>query len=649
MIYNLCMSRYLRLPTPSVALLAAAIVAIVGLATLQYYWVGQVSAGERTRMQASLQFSAQRFGEDFDRELARAYLSLQMDAATLRDREWGRYAQRVDDWRSSAPYPGLVGTIYLVEVNQIGRLELSRFDEAQRRFNSVSWTPELVSLRRRFERAYRATLHTDAQQVDSSTLPIVAQELPALLVGVARSWILSDREDAGIDADLLFSDLMLPNRPGSCASCQSSTSKLPLFAHTVLILDQDYIAATLLPDLAQHYFPTEDGLTYHLDVLSRNDTALPIYRSDPRQPPTPLGGGDATIGLFKVRYSDLNRLLLDSSFRAEEPEAQGTSNRRIAIGILGSEDEIASSATSAEGRGYWELIVRHRDGSLDAAVAWLRLRNLLISFGTLLLLGSSVAMLMISTRRAQRLARQQIEFASAVSHELRTPLAVICSAGENLADGLIHDPQKARQYGQVIYGEGRRLTEMVEQVLTFASTQSGQRCYNYQPTDVAQVIESAIQAVQLPLRDHGFSIERAIATDLPLIEADAIALKRSVQNLISNALKYAQAGRWLEVGAMLAEGARGPELQVSVCDRGDGIDPADLPHIFEPFYRGRRAESLQAPGSGLGLSLVRHAVEAHGGRISVESRPGQGSRFTLHLPLPQPAILAMQPLAERRS
>lgn len=647
MIYNPDMSRYPIVRTSSLALLTAAVIALCCLASLQYYWVGQVSDGERERLQASLQFSARRFSEDFDRELARAYLSLQMDAETLRDRAWERYARRVERWRQDAPYPGMVGPIYLVEVNQIGQLSIAHFDEQQGRFLPTGWSPELAGLRRRFERAYEASISDQGQQIDSSILPIISRELPAILVDVARSWILSDRQDTGIDADLLFSDQILPNRPGSCVSCQSATSRLPLFAHTVLILDQDYIARHVLPDLARRYFPEEGGLLYHLDVVDRTDPARPIYRSDPHRPPAGPGDGDAASGLFQVSYADLNRMLLDDNMRSATPGAEPETGRRIAIGILGSDDETAGATPNSERGGYWELIVRHRAGSLDAAVAEWRLRNLLISFGTLLLLGGSVAMLLISTRQAQRLARRQIEFASAVSHELRTPLAVICSAGENLADGLIHDPQRARQYGRLIAGEGRRLTEMIEQVLSFAAMQSGRRCYNFQPVDVAQVIESALHPLQAPLHEHGFTVERAVSPDLPLIEADALALKRALQNLISNALKYAGAGRWLEVSAVVAATERGAELCIGVRDRGAGIDPADLPQIFEPFYRGRQAHRLQAPGSGLGLSLVRHTIEAHGGRISVESAPDHGTLFTLHLPLPHHAGPAPAPAPGR--
>jgi signal transduction histidine kinase len=607
-----------------VPVLAACLLALVILAAMQYYWVGQVSAGELERRQASLKVSAQRMGEDFNRELARAYLSLQMDAVTLRDKEWERFAARYDRWREMAPYPSMVEGVYLVVVNQIGRVSLSHYNSEKRSFESLAWPYKMLPLRRRFERTYRQ-IYSHGDNLRVAVDPVDTSFL-SLLVPISRPWLLSNQQDLGIDADLLFSDLLFPGTYVRCARCPPEMFDMPLLAHTVVALDKDYIAGKMFPSLVERYFPGDSALDYNMAVLSQGAEEQAIYQSDPELPPSFFTTGDAAVGLFDLTYADLNALML-----ANDPGGADTaSGGRIVIGVLGRPgDEQSASA----GRGHWRLVLKHREGSLDAAVANLRARNLLLSFGILLLLGGSTAMLLISTRRAQLLARQQIEFASAVSHELRTPLAVICSAGENLADGLVHDPQKARQYGAVIYGEGRRLTDMVEQVLTFAGAQSGRARYAFQRADVVPVVESAIQAMQHQLREGGYTLDLKVAPGLPPIEADSIAIKRSLQNLISNAIKYGGESRWIGVEVALAPADDGAELLIRVADRGPGIDAVDLPHIFEPFYRGRAAVSMQTHGSGLGLSLVKNAVEAHGGRISVESPPGKGSCFTLRLPV----------------
>src|SRR5262249_61362906 len=146
--------------------------------------------------------------------------------------------------------------------------------------------------------------------------------------------------------------------------------------------------------------------------------------------------------------------------------------------------------------------------------------------------------IVFASRRAQRLATQQMEFVAGVSHELRTPLAVICSAAENLADGVIDSRDQIKRYGGLIRDEGRRLTGMVEQVLEFAGAQSGQKNYELRTTELSQVIEDAITACRLQLAGGDFEIERKIASHLPTVKADAAALSRAIQNLLSNAMKY---------------------------------------------------------------------------------------------------------------
>ncbi|HKC89534.1 MAG TPA: HAMP domain-containing sensor histidine kinase, partial [Blastocatellia bacterium] len=260
-------------------------------------------------------------------------------------------------------------------------------------------------------------------------------------------------------------------------------------------------------------------------------------------------------------------------------------------------------------------------------------RNLAISFGILLLLGASVGFIVLSSRRAQRLATQQMEFVAGVSHELRTPLAVICSAAENLADGVIDNRDQIRRYGGLIRDEGRRLTGMVEQVLEFAGAQSGRKGYELRPTELGQVIEDAITACHLQLTEGGFEIERKIAANLPILKADGAALNRAIQNLLCNAMKYSGDSRWIGLSVESAPTSDGEEVRIGVSDRGLGIAPSEMERIFEPFYRGKEVMAAQIHGNGLGLSLVKHIAAAHGGRVSVESKVGQGSVFIMRLPI----------------
>ncbi len=628
------MSKFWKYKSSHLPILLAALLAMMLLASLQYHWVGQVSAGERERMQANLHAGALRFSEDFDREIARVYLNFQMDAATLRDRAWWRYSRRYSDWLSNAPYPGLVRDVFLVEINQIGGLSLSRFNTQKGGFETTMWPDDMVSVQQYFEQVYSTDVDDPALTLTGSFDPVAA-DVPALLIPLSRLYLLSDRQNLDIWADLIFSDTVLPQSLRSCPTCRSSEFA-PLFGHTIVRLDRDYMEQVFIPDLVKRNFAAVDSAEYRMTIISAADPHRVVYQSDPESDSNKLKMSDAQVELFSVRFDELNRLLLATGSRAEDPSTKDVpKGERVTVGILGrvkTANGGTEPATLGKSLAHWHLLIQHRAGSLEAAVTALRLRNLIISFTILLILGASVVMMVLSTQRAQRLAKQQMDFAAAVSHELRTPLAVICAAGENLADGLINDLQKARQYGAVIRGEGWRLTEMVEQVLDFASAQSGQKTYQLHPVEVNGLVESALAACHVQLSEGGFVVEKQLLPDLPLIRADAAALRRSLQNLISNAIKYSGPSRWIGVRTRVQHTPQGPEVVIGVQDRGIGIAPADLPHIFEPFYRGQDVTAAQIHGSGLGLSLVKHAIDAHGGRISAESTLGMGVTFTLYLP-----------------
>jgi signal transduction histidine kinase len=170
---------------------------------------------------------------------------------------------------------------------------------------------------------------------------------------------------------------------------------------------------------------------------------------------------------------------------------------------------------------------------------------------------------------------------------------------------------------------------MVEQVLSFAGVHSGLKARSFTSVDLSKVLEQAINGLEIPIRENGFSIERDIPQNLPPIMGDPVSLTRALQNLIGNALKYGAAGRW--IGISVVAGPR--TLTLAIQDRGSGILSSDLPHIFDPFYRGRTAIEGQIQGSGLGLSIVKQVVESHGGRIEVSSSFGVGSTFSITLPL----------------
>ena len=262
-----------------------------------------------------------------------------------------------------------------------------------------------------------------------------------------------------------------------------------------------------------------------------------------------------------------------------------------------------------------------------------RRRDLAISFGVLFLLVISIAILIITSTRAQRLAKLQMDFVTAVSHELRTPLTVISSAAENIAHGVVEGKQQLEQYGSVIGAQARKLFEMVEQILLFAAIREGHQRYSLRPLEVTEILEAALSSTAGLIQAAEFRVDRNVEPNLPQILGDLSALSRCLQNLITNALKYGSEQRWIGIQARLTEhGLSGKEIQISISDHGMGIDPRELPHIFEPFYRSPSVTAAQIHGTGLGLPLAKSIVEAMKGQLSVKSTPGRGSTFTLHLP-----------------
>jgi len=232
-------------------------------------------------------------------------------------------------------------------------------------------------------------------------------------------------------------------------------------------------------------------------------------------------------------------------------------------------------------------------------------------------------------RRETEMARLKSDFVANVSHDLKTPLSVIRMFGETLEMGRVTDEGRRQEYYRVITREGERLTRLIDNVLDFSRIEGGRQTYRMTPTSVEPLVRGTLETFAYPLAQQGFKVEVSVAPDLPEVAMDADAVGQALANLIDNAIKYSADDRALTVDARVVDG----RLVIAVTDRGLGIAPEEQAKIFEKFYRVGRSDTQGRRGSGVGLALVRHIAEAHGGDVTVESAPGEGSRFSLRLPL----------------
>jgi len=244
----------------------------------------------------------------------------------------------------------------------------------------------------------------------------------------------------------------------------------------------------------------------------------------------------------------------------------------------------------------------------------------------LLAFGSYITVRIV--RRELEIARLRADFVSTVSHEFRSPLTGIRQLGGMLLDGRVTDPAKQQGYFKMIVQESDRLARLIENILDFSRMEEGRREYRFEPLDLTAWLRKLAADFEAEIAVAGASVEADIPDGLPAMSADREALGSAVRNLLDNAVKYSPGAKtvWLDAAT------GGGEIRIAVRDRGVGISEQDRKHIFDRFYRADGEISKRVKGAGLGLSLVRYIVTAHGGTVECQSAVGEGSTFTIRLP-----------------
>jgi signal transduction histidine kinase len=604
------------------------LLSVLGL--IQYHWINQVGEAESQRARASLNTALSRVGSDFDVEITRAFAFFEVPAASLSE-----YSERYRQWVRFAPYPELVRGVYIFDERTFDGVPKPLI-AGEPSIGSGEWQKVIAKL----------------------TLPFVGTTLSGPIRSRAGLQIFSQagvvsasrvlKPEVMIDGNPAFAfpippEFTSPEASRGPASASRSfkltrdSGPVPFPRWGLLVLDASYIQTILLPRLVKGYFPKAAS---DYDILIVEETADPesrvIFRSEAAPPESKFVRPDGSINLLHLRMD----CFLPSSSMNETRVVASTSG----VNVLTSPNGLAEFLTRkpeacsiglplvAGSAGLWKMLVKYRAGSLDQAMAVFRQRNLLLGGGVLLVLALGILALIAFTERARALAQMQTEFVLGVSHELRTPLAVICLAADNLKKGMIESSAEARKYGEIVSTHASELSHMIEETLAFARVESTGLAPRTTAISPEQMVRTSLANCERALQDAGMELEIEIAPDLPLVDVDIRLMTRCLENLIQNATKYAAAGRWLAIRATKARRATGEWVQISVEDRGPGISSLDLPHIFEAFYRGRRSAISQIPGVGLGLTLVKRAVESHRGIVEVESSEVTGTSFCLILP-----------------
>ena len=630
----------------SILLIIACCLTLAILGIVQFSWIGSVNDAQREQALAALYNSIRGFNRSLRTEVSHLLTIFRAEPRWEPSERAQRLTERYFVWHEFSAHGPAIERILLYDASSLAAPRLEELKLSQQRLEPV-----------RLENGY-----TDLE---------------------ARLRSISSRHRRVLGPQWLSTWLYYPDysalvRPVGALGQEPANGEreLLLAGYLVLQLDFEYISQRILSELVHDHFRsmTETLLVDVAFAVDERVTRLYMasggYASNPdaatgSSAPAEFGhraDGDR-LDADWTEAADVRRNVLLTMNPVPGPVAKVGGIQRVALRSIapdpnsidliryrqrrrrdGEQSAVESAVLPftperprlfvAGGRQHrLEVIVRHVDGSLEEALGVQHRRSLAMASGLLLLLGGAMALVVVSLRRASRLARMRLEFATAVSHELRTPVTAIRAIGDNIAEGLLGTGEQALGYGRLIRDEGRRLSEMIEQTLKLVSLDSGANRYEVVPVDTSAVVDDAVARARPIIDRAGFVLERSDANQIPPVLADETALRQSLGNLLNNAVKYGLPGRWVKLEVAATAGDERPEVEISVHDRGQGVPPREARSIFEPYYRLAGASDCGVPGFGLGLNLAKRMVHGMGGRLTLRSVPGQGSVFTIHLPV----------------
>lgn len=542
------------------------------LTILQYRWTGDVARAEMTMMRQSLARQAERLCNAFDEELVASRAAL---VPTVRELEEGAreavFSAKLQQWKAAGRVPAFKRMAVSVGAGEDD--ELMEMDVESASLAPMEWPDEWGGYRESLI-TRRFTSTQSGQSPHSAML---------------RGFPVVESRGSGESSERVKWGERNERRTRSEISSEHGERDGWRRDHTrvILELDVDYFRETWMPALIAEYLNPDGNLLFDVVVRSKTPPQDMVFSSNP----------DFSEGGEKAMALDFNFF--------------GSSQGR---------------SWSGPGNARWILEVGYRAGSMESVVANSRRWNLAIAVALNGLILASGGMLVWATRRTRKLAAERMNFVANVTHELRTPLTVIRGAAHNLQRGIVKDPEAIEKYSGSILKHADALGAMIDQVLDL----SGGRRYKAvrAPMNLWQVLRDTAQSVKVDPKFSACQIEIDLPAEIPEVVGDPAALRSAFRNLFENAAKHGGINGVIGITAEMRE----HQVEIRITDHGPGIPESEMKDIFKPFFRGANARSKHVRGSGLGLSLVKNIIEAHGGSVAVTSEFEKGSTFTVTLP-----------------
>lgn len=624
--------------------IVAACLLLALLGYMQFQWIGQVSDSQRAAARGALIRSLRLFADGLRYETGVFLTTFKWDADLDRPNRLDNYMRRHLLWHEVSSHGPAVKRILFYDTRPPNVGSLTEYIGEFRIIRAASWGEELDPVR---------------DHIDEYGLPYGSERSGRW----AATWMFHPQ------AATLYRPIMQwePSSP-------TDPDAFVVRGYLVLQLDVDYLRDHLLPEVLKSAFRGMDGSFAYGVTVALDGRPLVHYERARVGPSGERGSADGTAtflpapmpGPSEIGPPDrsLRMLLLDGGVPPPVRRAGGA--QRVSLRDLGdiarlgrqaelqvtpfpsaARPALAASAIAplkqiaavprlfATGDGDRRLVVeaRHIGIPLEESMNARYMRSLALGVALLALLVGAMAMLAISGWKVARLTELRMEAAASQAHELRTPVAGITALADNMAGGMLGKDTKVVEYGELIRGLARRLGTNVDRMVEGSSTKPIRDRYSPRLLDVSRVVRSVVDRYMPVVAGAAFKVECSLADGLPMVRVDEEALRKSVGDLLSNAVKYGKPGHWVGVETLAKSTAKRQEVQVRIRDRGRGIPARESSTIFEPYYRMPEDASSSVPGSGLGLKLVLERVKLMGGRVSLESERGRGSVFTIHIPV----------------